>query len=531
MILQEYVTISINNKRDVYRYKEIGYDPVLGESIDIKIQDIPKGNRSKILVKCEYCEKEKYVTFSRYNINTHNQTKKYACSQKCSREKNKETILNRYGVDNISKLDSVKMKKRNTCRENHGVDHPQMSKEIYNLSLLTKQKRYGDKNFNNQKKKKETNLLKYGYEHASQSPDVKIKQKLSMLSTHKSKILKNEFYQSLGIVDYLGNDNYLFTCQKGHEFTIHYKLLYQRNEYDTEICTICNAIERNQSGKEIKLLESIKNIYSGEIITNDRQEISPYELDIYLPDMNIAIEFNGLYWHCEKYRSKEYHLNKYLMCKENGIELIQVWEDDWTYKKDIIISILRNKMNLIDQRILARKCEIKEIDSKTSREFLNQNHIQGHVNSSKRIGLYYENELISVMTFGKSRKFIKNSNPDKEYELVRMCNKLNTSVIGGFSKMFKFFTDQFENVKISSYADVSYFNGNVYEKIGFKLVNEPTPSYYYIIDDIRVHRFNFRKQKLVEQGFDNKKTESQIMQERKIERLWTAGNMKFEFEK
>jgi len=254
-------------------------------------------------------------------------------------------------------------------------------------------------------------------------------------------------------------------------------------------------------------------------------------LDIYLPELKLAFEFNGLWWHNELYKDKNYHLNKTEECEKLGIQLIHIWEDDWIYKQDIVKSIIINKLNKTPNKIFARKTIIKEInDNKLIREFLDKNHIQGFVGSKVKLGLFFENELVSLMTFGNRRVAMgkKTTNID-EYELLRFCNKLNTNVIGGASKLFKYFINNYKPKEITTYADRSISQGKLYETLGFISQGKTEPNYYYINNKIRQHRFNFRKDVLVKQGYDANKTEHDIMLERKIFRIYDSGNLKYSF--
>lgn len=301
-----------------------------------------------------------------------------------------------------------------------------------------------------------------------------------------------------------------------------------RKKYNTIICTICNEVNSNISGRETQLVDMIKNIYNGEIILNSRSVISPLELDIYLPELRIALEFNGLYWHSELYKENDYHKKKSDLCEFNNIQLIHIWEDDFLYKKEIVYSMLSNKLKLNTNKIFGRKCSIREInDNKLVRSFLEKNHLQGFVGSSIKVGLFYEDELVSIMTFGQKRKIMNSISKNNEYELLRFCNKLNTSVIGGASKLFNFFIKKYNPNEVLTYADRSHSNGDLYDKIGFSFLSKTLPNYHYIIGDRRKHRFQFRKDILVKEGYDKNKSESLIMSERGINKIFNAGNNKY----
>ena len=193
--------------------------------------------------------------------------------------------------------------------------------------------------------------------------------------------------------------------------------------------------------------------------------------------------------------------------------------------------MILNKLGKTPNKIFARKTIIKVIDdNKLVRDFLDKNHIQGFVGSKIKIGLFYNNELVSLMTFGNLRKSLGQKSEEGSYELLRFCNVLNTTVIGGASKLFKYFLNNYNPNQIISYSDLSRSNGNMYQQLGFKLSHNSDPNYYYIIDDVRKHRFNFRKDRLVKEGFNPNKTEIQIMNERGFYRIFDCGMQKWIYE-
>lgn len=527
MILSKYVDVKISNNQIKY-YKEKGYDIKGGNEIfSIKVSDLPLGSGSKIKVKCDICEKEKEISLGRYYINTKNLSTYYACSRKCSEQKNKDTILEKYGVDNISNSKEIKDKKVETCLRNFGVDYPQQSKEILQKGKSTKFEKYGDENYVNIEKAKKTNLEKYGFEFPLMNPIIKAKIAKTSGNFYKSRILKT--YEN--IISYDGN-NYEFPCDcnRDHAFKIYYKLLWQRRTANTVLCTICNPISKNISGLEIELKNFISDNCLDNVLSSVKNIIQPLELDVYIPKLKLAFEFDGVYWHNELNKENNYHLNKTELCEEKGIQLIHVFEDDWIYNKNIVKSIILSKLNK-NKNIYARKCEIKEIKNGLYREFLDHNHIQGYINSKVKIGLFYEKELVSLMGFGNYRVAMgKKITKKDEYELLRFCNKLNINVIGGASKIFKYFVDNYKPKEITTYADRSWSQGDLYKKLGFEFIGKTQPNYYYVIDGIRNYRFNFRKDKLIKQGFDPNKTEHEIMLERKIYRIYNSGNLKFKKE-
>jgi len=290
-------------------------------------------------------------------------------------------------------------------------------------------------------------------------------------------------------------------------------------------CPKCNI--NNQSKPEKEILEFIENFG---IITksNSKKIIPPKELDIYIPDMNIAFEYNGLYWHCEsRLKDKNYHLNKVEKCEEKGIKLIQIFEDEWLFKKDIVLSRIKHIIGKNDsKKIYARKCNIKEISTNEKNKFLLKNHIQGIDISKIRLGAFYNEELVSVMTFSKGSISKGTKASDFIWELNRFCTDKEVIVLGAAGKLLKYFKNNFEWEKIFSYADRRWSNGDLYNKLGFRLIRKTKPNYWYLKNGKRIHRFTLRKS---EQN-NEKLPESIIRKKQGYEKIWDCGSLRFELE-
>lgn len=251
----------------------------------------------------------------------------------------------------------------------------------------------------------------------------------------------------------------------------------------------------NSSIMEKELTEFVKGL-GFECISNDRTIINGgKEIDCLIPSKKIAIEFDGLYWHNELNKDKFYHLSKTNECAKNGYRLIHIFEDEWINKNEIWKSMISNFLGACKNKIYARKCTIMEVEAAVSNEFLSKNHLQGKCEGSVRLGLFHENELVSLMVLGKTRHFIGNGKGD--WELLRFCSKINTVIIGGASKLLKYFTTNFSWKNIVSYADKRWSNGELYHELNFIKYNESQPNYYYVIGNERKFRFNFRKSILV----------------------------------
>lgn len=291
--------------------------------------------------------------------------------------------------------------------------------------------------------------------------------------------------------------------------------------------TRCPVCSENLSKIEEELREFVKSELDQDIITNDKQILDKKELDVFSPKHNIAIEMNGLFCHSEESgKDRYYHLHKTNNCLESGIRLFHIFEDEWRNKQEIWKSIIRYNFGKITNKIYARKCEIRLVDKPTTKKFLTDNHLQGYSNCSVSVGLYYNTQLVSILTFGKSR-FDKNV----EWELIRFANAKNTSVIGGFNKLFKHFIKKYDPTSIVSYADKRYSIGNIYRNIGMKEIKNDAINYYYFNkrESVRYSRHQFQKHKLKNKLpiFDESLSEGENMRINGFNRIYDCGNYKF----
>ena len=287
----------------------------------------------------------------------------------------------------------------------------------------------------------------------------------------------------------------------------------------------CPTCANNNSEQEEELANFMRSEGFLLFTKKNRSIIKPYELDLYFPGRKIAIEYNGIRWHSEKFREdKNYHLMKSEMCESVGVKLIHIFEDEWTTKREIVESRLRNIFGVTPNRIYARQCEIKEVSYKESETFLNTCHIQGNCISKYRYGLYYNDELVSIMTFGKPRKNLNGKNTDGIYEMLRFCNKLNTTVVGGASKLLKHFIKEIKPNEIVSYSDRRWSSGNMYEQLGFTLDHISKPNYFYVIKGKRENRFAYRKDILIrDYGCPKDMSEHQFMLSKGWYRIYDCG--------
>lgn len=386
--------------------------------------------------------------------------------------------------------------------------------------------KYGNKsamnNIDVMKKFKDTHMKRYGVDSYLKTKNIKEDRKKSFIEKFE---LLNKNVKISDCREFVS-----FKCENCNDESKIRRFHFVQRRHKN-ICYKCVPLRGTASIKELELLNWIKSITSLECLSSYKiPHTNGKELDVYIPEINFAIEFNGIYWHTERWIDKNYHLNKLKLCQENNINLFYIWEDDWEnpIRKEIIKSMIRNKLHLNASKIYARKCIIKEVNAKDSNLFLETNHIQGKVNGSIKIGLYFENKLVSLMTFGKKRKIMNSIDENKNnWELLRFCNLLDTNVIGGASKLLKYFNKTYNPNEIISYANLDRSNGKLYEILGFRKLFDSPPNYWWVYGGRRYYRYNFRKDILVKYGFDKSKSENEIMNERGFYKLWNCGNSKW----
>lgn len=338
------------------------------------------------------------------------------------------------------------------------------------------------------------------------------------------KIKRFEEYSNVTIKN-INETRFDFTCNDcGNEksFIIDYLNKFHLRK---DVCDCKKPIVYKKSKAELEILEYIRNKIPN-VISGNRSILKTKELDIYIPSLNLAFEYCGLYWHSElSGKNKNYHYDKMIECEKKNIKLITIFEDEYVNNKDIVLSRIDNIIGLSNHKIYARKTKVRYIDSIECSTFLKQNHLQGVGRSTHKIGLFYKDELVSVMTFNNG-DISKNI---KDWELNRFCSKIGYNVIGGASKLFSFFIKNNNDVnKIISYSDNRWGHGNVYEKIGFKKESDGIPNYWYFkLNDIkRLHRFPLRKNKNDNQQLSE--WENRIIEG--YDRIWDCGSSKYIWE-
>lgn len=526
-------------KRCLYCGKLLGLDKVIRQFCSKECRfksDIPKKKLVSTLLK-------------RYGVTS-------PAKSKAVQDKMKATCLARYGVENVYQAEQFKEKIRNTNLVRRGVDYPMQSVEVRDKSKQTCLQKYGTDSFSKtnefKEKNKRTMLERYGVDNTLKSKSLRNKFTNTMISrygvpyTAQSEDLKKKFIKSKRNNHFevyksiLGLKN--IDCLSSKENYISYKPMrlqcrscgYTWLEEPTSIttCIICKECKAKNlacsSLEEKDLLSYISSLYSGKIVSNTRAVITPYELDIYLPEKKLAFEFNGTYWHSENLGlDPNYHFHKTKLCNQLGIRLIHIFEYEWMYNQNKIKNLIKSALGIFEHKLYARNCKIKDISSKDYEIFLIENHLQGSVKSSIRYGLFYNNELVSVIGFGKSRY------KKDELELHRYCVKAGYQIIGGFSKLIKDVC-KLENIKkFISYIDLAHFSGKGYKKVGFTKVSISKPSYVYIKEEQILSRYQCQKHKLkslLGDSFDPKLSESDNMMLANYKKIYDSGSLKVALE-
>ena len=289
-------------------------------------------------------------------------------------------------------------------------------------------------------------------------------------------------------------------------------------------CPKC--VPGSTSKEEKNLLEFVSKHYHGEIVENDRKTLAGKEIDIFIPELLLGIEYHGIYWHLETVHGRNYHYDKWATAKEKGIRLIQIYSTEWEQKRAILESKIINLFGN-SKKIMARKTNVVAVGRHDKNQFLTESHLQGPDSSKIWLGLEYLGELVAVMTFGPSR-----FNKEYKYELVRYCSKRGVTVTGGAGKLLSHFRSGHPG-SIVTYADKRYSEGEMYDAIGFRLDGETQPSFSYfnIRNNQLYNRMNFQKQFLKNMpGYSDSLTEYEVMQLNGYDRIWDAGQYRYVME-
>lgn len=261
------------------------------------------------------------------------------------------------------------------------------------------------------------------------------------------------------------------------------------------------------------------------VVPSDRTVLAPKEIDIFLPEQKIGVEFNGLYWHSELYRDKNYHADKVQAAKEAGIQLIQIWEDDWVYRRRQVERMLMRKIGVsTEETVNGRDCTPTTLSPVDSCEFLREHHIQGSVNASVHLALQAKTgEVVAVAAFQKRK-----THGHVYYELVRFAT--SCIVRGGFSKLVTHFRRSVPDMNLVSFANLEVSDGSLYETNGWELDTVLRPDYMYVANGLREHKFNYRKDRFRKDPnlkFEEGMTERELALLNGLYRVYDSGKLRF----
>jgi hypothetical protein len=461
MILVNKIKIKTFNNRKLKYYSDLGY-AINNEFFLVNIDDLNKGSREIVPVECDYCQKNVYISYKEYirNISIGGI---YACSNKCGSIKAKNSNIIKYNVDYPMMLTEIQDKATKTNISKYGVKYLQQSDEIKEITKIN-------------------NIKKWGVDHISKSEIVRLK--------------TSKISHDLNYIKYISNSISLFKCDLGleHYFEINNDNYYHRKKSKNSLCTICNPIGDSSSIKEKELYNFIKQIYNGKIMQSYRDGL---EIDIYLPEMNLGFEFNGLYWHSELYKDKLYHLNKTNYFKEKGINIVHIWETDWSNKKDIVKSKIIKLLKLNNNKVYD-KLEIKEIKSNNIiKLFFTKNELVFNYRSNIKIGVYDNNDLLSLITFKKIK------NKENEWILSNFSNKINYNNNDTFNIMINYFVEKYNPKSITTNLNNDWPINTIYFEMGFKVIGKPKITFKYLSDGKRINKiWNSGKIKLLLNLYD-----------------------------
>jgi len=331
----------------------------------------------------------------------------------------------------------------------------------------------------------------------------------------------------------LSSDNYdpngkiCLICPKGHAYNTSTFYNFKRGRK----CPECSS--KGTSEVEREILKWVQKIFANankEKLYYDSKNSKKYlELDVYIPEIKLGIEYNGLIWHCEKYKKNyNFHLNKTFLANENGIRLIHIFGDEWRDRSNQIKNYLLSVMGKNSISIGARKTDLRIVDKKEAIRFLDDNHIQGASTLSVAFGLYFKNELLAVMTGDKHHR----QGQEKVFVLNRLAFKSEVSIPGGSSKLLKALISHTKKLgysKLISWSDNRWSEGRVYEKMGFILEEEMGPDYSYVKRESRISKQSCQKKNLLKKGAKGTmaNTEKELALSLGLYRIWDCGKKRW----
>lgn len=427
----------------------------------------------------------------------------------------KQVVLEKYGVDNPSKSEEIKRKKIETCRSTHGVDHPMQSEDVRSKSQVTLLKTRGVRNISQDPSIKEDKLatLRDGrWEVFTEQLALK----------HLKPLFSREEYMAGGALKYLCDK-----CGKTFEFSIgRLQNIYCPDHYFQSDCEF--QVFEFLQGLGVTVQPNRRINVTGELVEDFAQ--THYEVDLLLPDLKIGIEIDGIYWHSDVFKHKNYHLEKTEFFAKHGIRLIHIFDCEWLYHRHKVEAFLKNITQRAPIKLRAEDCALERVKRSPLFEL---HHMQGDCGAPYTYALTNNGQHVAAASFGKPR-----FNSEYDWELLRLVTHPDFMIYGGFARLLKIFKQDVmtQGQKLITYCDRRFFTGQVYLNNGFKLTHTSAPGYYYVhygqnnrdISDL-MHRVNFQKHKLekILRVFNPELTEYENMRANYYYRVWDCGNYVF----
>jgi len=461
----------------------------------------------------------------------------------------KQKCLKKYGVDHPLKSKNVIDKIKKTNLDKYGVECSLHSKEGIVKKEKTYLQKYGVTNpFNSpeiQEKIRENNLQKFGCHSLLSIPSIREKGKITMekrygvtnpmFSEKIKQKLKKSNIKSLGVGYPMQSDdvkqkrNLTNMKRYGNACSLHGKEQEMKTNLTIEVKKKEGTWFSRFGKEEKKLKELLESIINIPFLSN-RTVLDSRELDMYCKELNLAVEYCGLYWHTEDSptkRDRNYHNNKRLKCEEQNIRLITIFEDEWLNREEQVKNYLRFVLGSYDKKIFARKTQFKEIPKEKANNFLDTHHIQGKTRGQTHyFGLIHSGELIAVMTFGCHPRNVTIQNV-----LSRFAIKGGYSIPGGASKLFKNACKVLPKGEIISWSDNRWSQGNVYKKLGFELEEELPPDYSYFDykNGAKKGRVSKQSQQKNKTNCPKDLTEKEWSLQNGLWRIWDCGKKRWVF--
>lgn len=572
-------------KKMVETYKaRTGYDhPMHNPEVVDRVKQTNLDNHDGVYAQTtqEYRDKTICTNLEKYGVEWHTQNPEV-------RKRITQSVLDSYGVEHISQIPEVKQKIRDTYIEHTGYDHYTHNPEAMESVRQTNLEKYGVpwavSATEVRDKARQTTLNRYGVPNAMQNPNILDKAqktneerygnkvyfltkegkeksrrrmmsrygrpKFSMTHTWKAGMMQDPSKLDSWVKFTSGKENAIeFLSQyeyppSFHELTRDLGVTSTTISYWIDKFGLKDKVKFTLSAMEDDVYATLRSINPNlDIHRHCRNMVPGRELDLYLPDFNLGIECDPTYTHNSSFptvwsqipMSPRYHHDKNKQFSEVGVFVFHIFGYEWEHKRPIIESMLRSLVGCSTRHIYARQCTIKEVSYQDSKIFLERNHRQGNCRSTVRVGLYYGEELVSLMTFSKTRALI-GGRDESTWELLRFCSRLNTTVVGAASKLFKYFTASNPEVcRIRSFSDMAHTRGNVYKTLGFHLVRESAPGYVWVDvnTDKAYHRMNAAKDNirafLKDDDIDLSRTEKQIMEEHQFAQVFDCGTKVWEW--